>query len=61
MKNELQKPVDSNPEIWGAKQVSEYLKLSSKTVYNLAKKGDLPCTFIGKTLRFSRKKIENLV
>jgi excisionase family DNA binding protein len=61
MKNDIQQPVDNKPDIWSAKEVSIYLKLSYKTVYNLAHKGQLPCTFLGKTLRFSRKKIESLV
>jgi len=61
MESKLQEKVDTNPDVWGAKQVAAYLKMCHKTVYILARKGEIPCTIIGNTFRFSRKKIENLV
>lgn len=61
MNNEKIKKVDSNPDMWTVSDVAKYLKLSTKTVYVLARLGKIPCTILGANFRFSRKKIESLV
>lgn len=61
MARKLQEKVDTNPDMWGAREVSDFLKICNKTVYIMARKGEIPCTIIGNTFRFSRKKIESLV
>ena len=49
--------IERNSDIWTAKEVAEYLKISKKTVYLMARTGDIPCTIIGNTIfRFSGKR-----
>lgn len=62
MTTKIQEKVDTNPEVWTAGQVAEFLKISVKTVYVQARAKEIPCTIIGDTIfRFSREKIVNLV
>lgn len=62
MKAKIQEKIDTNPDVWGAREVAQYLKMAQKTVYLLARKGDIPCTILGeKIFRFSREKIVNLI
>jgi len=41
-------------------EVATYLRLSKKTVYLKARKGEIPCIIFGSTFRFSRKTIESM-
>ncbi len=62
MKVAVQEKTDTNPEIWNARQVAEYLNISLKSVYQGCEKGNIPHAIIGeKIFRFSREKIVNLV
>jgi excisionase family DNA binding protein len=55
-------PVDTHlPDIMIAREVAKYLRISLKSVYTMARAQQIPCTIIGKTFRFSRKKIEALI
>lgn len=61
--NEMTKPKAPvpQPDIMTVAEVAEYLRLSKKTVYVLAREEKIPCKIIGSTFRFSRKTIENFV
>jgi hypothetical protein len=62
LKARIQEKADTNPDIWGAKDVAKFFNISMKSVYNGAKNGSIPCKVIGeKIYRFSREKIVNLV
>jgi putative molybdopterin biosynthesis protein len=39
-------------------EVAELLSLPKSTVYELARRGELPCARLGRTLRFVRDDIE---
>ena len=49
------------PEIMTIEEVAEYLRVSERTVYDWASKGDIPCGKIGTAWRFKRSDIENWV
>jgi excisionase family DNA binding protein len=51
----------NNPEIWTVEEVSDYLRVSRKTVYNLHASGKLTGSRIGKNLRFLRQYIINIM
>jgi len=50
-----------NHEIMTIEEVSEYLRVSERTVYDWAQKGQLPGGKLGTTWRFKRSEIENWV
>lgn len=47
------------PELLTVKEVSEYLKVSERTVTDWAQKGDIPCGKIGNSWRFSMKEVSD--
>lgn len=49
------------PPFLKAGEVATLLQLSRGTVYDMAKRGDLPAVWIGPTLRFSRRQIMELL
>ena len=50
-----------NNEILTVQEVANYLRIDIRTVYRLAKKGDIPCIKIGRQWRFNRNDIKELV
>ncbi|MDD3118329.1 MAG: PTS sugar transporter subunit IIA [Victivallales bacterium] len=50
-----------NNDILTLEEVAEYLRVSERTVYDWAQKGDIPCGKIGTSWRFKRSEIENWV
>ena len=48
-------------EIMTIEEVSAYLRVSERTVYDWAQKGDLPGGKLGTTWRFKREDVENWV
>ena len=50
-----------NHEIMTIEEVADYLRVSERTVYDWAQKGQLPCGKLGTTWRFKRADIENWV
>ena len=50
-----------NHEIMTIEEVAEYLRVSERTVYDWAQKGQLPGGKLGTTWRFKRSEIENWV
>lgn len=49
------------PDIMTLEEVAEYLRISERTVYDWAQKGDIPCGKIGTAWRFLRSDIEKWV
>jgi excisionase family DNA binding protein len=45
-------------DIMTVSEVAELLSLPKSTVYELARRGELPCARLGRTLRFVRDDIE---
>ena len=41
-----------NEEVLTLKETSEFLKLSKSTLYNLARKGEIPARRVGRSWRF---------
>jgi PTS system nitrogen regulatory IIA component len=50
-----------NSEVLTVEEVANYLRIDIRTVYRLAKKGDIPCIKIGRQWRFNRDDIKELV
>jgi PTS system nitrogen regulatory IIA component len=50
-----------NSEVLTVQEVANYLRIDIRTVYRLAKKGDIPCIKIGRQWRFNREDIKELV
>lgn len=50
-----------NHEIMTIEEVAEYLRVSERTVYDWAQKGQLPGGKLGTTWRFKREEVENWV
>jgi PTS system nitrogen regulatory IIA component len=50
-----------NSEVLTVQEVANYLRIDIRTVYRLAKKGDIPCIKIGRQWRFNRNDIKELV
>jgi PTS system nitrogen regulatory IIA component len=48
-------------EIMTIEEVAEYLRVSERTVYEWAKKGEIPCGKIGTSWRFKRSEIQKWV
>lgn len=51
----------NRPDIMTLEEVAEYLRISERTVYDWAQKGDIPCGKIGTAWRFLRSDIEKWV
>lgn len=45
-------------DVMTASEVATMLALPRSTVYELARRGELPCTRLGRTLRFVRDEVE---
>src|SRR5688572_2104907 len=54
-------PADSAGDVMTAEEVALFLRMNVKTVYELAKAGNLPCWRLGKHFRFSRRAIVALL
>lgn len=50
-----------NSEVLTVQEVADYLRIDIRTVYRLAKRGDIPCKKIGRQWRFNRDDIKELV
>ena len=50
-----------NTEVLTVQEVANYLRIDIRTVYRLAKRGDIPCIKIGRQWRFNRDDIKELV
>jgi PTS system nitrogen regulatory IIA component len=50
-----------NSEVLTVQEVADYLRVDIRTVYRLAKRGDIPCIKIGRQWRFNRDDIRELV
>lgn len=50
-----------NSEVLTVQEVADYLRIDIRTVYRLAKRGDIPCIKIGRQWRFNREEIKELV
>ncbi len=48
-------------EVLTVQEVANYLRIDIRTVYRLAKKGDIPCIKIGRQWRFNRDDIIDLL
>ena len=48
----------TKPEIMTLEEVAEYLRVSERTVYDWAQKGEIPCGKLGTAWRFKRIEIE---
>lgn len=51
----------SMPEILTLKEVSEYLRVSERTVLDWAQKGEIPCGKLGNSWRFQRSEVDQWV
>lgn len=50
-----------NNDIWTIEEVAAYLRVSERTVYDWAQKGNIPCGKLGTAWRFKRSEIEKWV
>jgi len=48
-------------EVMTAREVAEFLKMPVSTIYQLARRGELPASRLGRTWRFVRPRLELLV
>jgi excisionase family DNA binding protein len=48
-------------EVLTAREVADLLKMPVSTVYELARRGELPASRLGKTWRFLRPRLEGLL
>ena len=48
-------------EVMTAREVAELLRMPTSTVYELARKGVLPASRLGRTWRFLRPRLEELL
>jgi len=53
--------IQMNSEVLTVQEVANYLRVDIRTVYRLAKSGDIPCKKIGRQWRFNRDDIRELV
>jgi len=51
----------SEPQIMTLEEVAEYLRVSERTVYDWANKGEIPCGKLGTSWRFKRSEVERWV
>lgn len=52
---------DKNPDILTIDEVADYLRVSERTVYDWANKGQIPCGKLGTSWRFKREELERWV
>ena len=50
-----------NSEVLTVQEVANYLRIDIRTVYRLAKRGEIPCIKIGRQWRFNREDIKDLI
>jgi excisionase family DNA binding protein len=62
------KPADVTPaaaltrdEVMTAREVADLLKMPASTIYELARRGELPARRLGRTWRFLRPRLEELL
>ncbi len=48
-------------EVMTAREVAELLKMPVSTIYQLARRGELPASRLGRTWRFLRPRLEQLL
>jgi len=48
-------------EVMTAREVAELLKMPVSTIYQLARRGELPASRLGRTWRFLRPRLEELL
>ena len=48
-------------EVMTAREVAELLKMPVSTIYQLARRGELPASRLGRTWRFVRPRLEDLL
>lgn len=48
-------------EVMTAREVADLLKMPVSTIYELARRGDLPASRLGRTWRFLRPRLEELL
>jgi excisionase family DNA binding protein len=48
-------------EVMTAREVAELLKMPVSTIYQLARRGELPASQLGRTWRFLRPRLEELL
>jgi excisionase family DNA binding protein len=48
-------------DVMTAREVSDFLKLPVSTVYELARRGEIPARRLGRTWRFLRSRLEELL
>jgi PTS system nitrogen regulatory IIA component len=53
--------IQMNSEVLTVQEVANYLRIDIRTVYRLAKKGEIPCIKIGRQWRFNREDIKDLI
>ncbi|MCL2395143.1 MAG: helix-turn-helix domain-containing protein [Acidimicrobiaceae bacterium] len=65
---EATKPVAVRPprgltrdEVMTAREVADLLKMPVSTIYQLARRGDLPASRLGRTWRFIRPRLEEVL
>ena len=51
----------THEEVMTAREVAELLRMPTSTVYELARKGVLPASQLGRTWRFLRPRLEQLL
>ncbi len=51
--------MDSQHDIMTVEEVANYIRVSERTVYEWAQKGEIPCGKLGATWRFRREEVEN--
>jgi excisionase family DNA binding protein len=50
---------DSNIELMTVEEVAEYLKVTTKTIYRMLQKGEIPATKVGHLHRFIKSDIND--
>ena len=45
-------------EVLTLKECSQYLKIAESTIYQLARKGEIPCQKVGRNWRFSKNALD---
>ena len=55
------KPSLTRDEVMTAREVAEMLKMPVSTIYQLARRGELPASRLGRTWRFLRPRLEDLL
>jgi nitrogen PTS system EIIA component len=57
----MRKTTTGDPDIMTIEEVASYLRVSERTIYDWAKKAEIPCGKLGTTWRFKRSAIEEWV